>query len=72
MGNVLLTHESLTWAKQNKHEVICMKLDFAKAYDATAWEFMFQAMTIIGIHPTFIHMTRVLFQKANAVVDING
>ena len=27
-----------------------MKLDLAKAYDAMAWEFMFQAMITIGIH----------------------
>ena len=47
---VLLTHESWTWAKQNHREVICMKLDLAKAYDAMAWEFMFQAMITIGIH----------------------
>lgn len=49
-----------------------MKLDFVKAYNAMVWEFMFQAMTTIGIHPTVILMTRVLFQKANAVVNING
>jgi hypothetical protein len=53
VDNVLLTHESWTWAKQNNHEVICMKLDLAKAYDAMAWEFMFQAIITIGIHLTF-------------------
>lgn len=31
--NVLLTHEALTWAKQSGHDVMFLKLDFAKAYN---------------------------------------
>ena len=29
-----------------------MKLDFTKAYNTISWEFMFQAMDIIGVHPS--------------------
>lgn len=68
---MLLTPETLARARQRDHEVVYMKLDFANAYDMVASDFMFQAMRVT-FHSNFIEMTKVLFQEASAVVNING
>lgn len=33
INNVLLTHETINWAKRSKHDLIFLKFDFVKAYD---------------------------------------
>ncbi len=33
INNVLLTHETINWAKRSKHDFIFLKFDFVKAYD---------------------------------------
>lgn len=69
---MLLTHETLAWARQSDQEVLYMKLGFTKAYDMVAWDFMFQAMRVIGIHSRCIELTKPLFQEASAVMNLNA
>ena len=33
LDNILLTHETLSWAKKSKQDTIFLKLDFSKAFD---------------------------------------
>jgi hypothetical protein len=54
--NVLVTHKTLTWAKQTKKDFVYTKSDFTKAYNIVAWKFMFSTMAAIGTHPNFVAM----------------
>ena len=41
LDNILLTQESLKWVEESKHNYsIFLNLDFSKAYDRVAWDFM--------------------------------
>lgn len=53
-------------------EVVFLNHDFTKVYDNVAWKFVFHAMLTIEINPSFIEMTKILFQEASVVVNING
>jgi hypothetical protein len=44
LDNIVLTQETLNWAKTSKQPLVLMKLDFAKAYDRVSWYFLFRAM----------------------------
>ena len=44
LDNILLTHESIQWAKESRQKYIFLKLDFSIAYDRVEWAFMFQVM----------------------------
>lgn len=54
LDNILLTHETIQWAKESHQESIYLKLDFSKAYDRVDWAFMFQVMGKLGMPNTFI------------------
>jgi hypothetical protein len=33
LNNILLTHETIAWAKKSKQPLVFLKLDFSDAYD---------------------------------------
>jgi hypothetical protein len=72
LDNIVLTQETINWAKVSKQPLLLLKLDFAKAYDRVSWPFLFRAMEAIGIAPEFVHMTKLLFNGAKALVCVNG
>ena len=37
LDNIVLTQETLHWAKVTKQFIIFLKLDFSKAYDKVSW-----------------------------------
>lgn len=39
LDNIVLTQESLHWAKTSKQPTVFLKLDFSKAYDKVSWNF---------------------------------
>lgn len=47
LHNVILICETFGWTLQSNQEVIFIKVDFAKAYDIVAWEFIFLAMSFV-------------------------
>lgn len=44
LDNIVLTQETLHWAKVFRQPTVFLKLDFSKAYDKVSWVFLFQAM----------------------------
>lgn len=72
MDNILLTYETLHYAKSSQQPLLFLKLDFSKAYDKVDWHFLFSALSQLGLPDTFIQMTRLLFTNAAARVSVNG
>jgi hypothetical protein len=54
LDNIVLTQETLHWAKTSKQPLILLKLDYTKVYDRIAWSFLFQAMEVMGFGRTII------------------
>ncbi len=43
LDNVLLTHQTIDWAKRFKQDMMFLKLKFAKVFDKVSWSFFVQA-----------------------------
>ena len=50
---------------------VILLLDFKKAYDTVAWEFVFHVLTSYGCARPFIHMMRKLHASTNAIFLVN-
>lgn len=72
LDNIVLTQETLYWAKTSRQPTIFLKLDFSKAYDKVSWRFLFLTMEKIGIGDTFTKWVKFLCGNAKAVVNLNG
>lgn len=72
LDNIVLTHESLHWAKSFRQPTIFLKLDFSKVYDKISWRFLFHAIKRIGIGPKFTKWITLLFSNASAAVNLHG
>ena len=44
LDNLVLTQETMAWAKQSNQALLFLKLDFLKAYDMVEWGCLFKAM----------------------------
>jgi hypothetical protein len=64
LNNILLTHETISWAKRSKQPLVFLKLNFSKAYDKVNWSFIFGCMKNLGILIEFINMTNLIFKGA--------
>jgi len=62
----------MEWAKDSKHDLIFLKLDFMKAFEVVSWDFLFRVMDKFGIPDDFIRLVKLLLQDASAVVSFNG
>lgn len=49
LDNMVLTQETLHWAKTSRQPTIFLKLDFSKPYDKVSWHFLFRTMEKLGI-----------------------
>jgi hypothetical protein len=49
-----------------------LKLDFRKAFDTVALDFLFAVMEILGVPLGFLSMVKLLFNDAQAAVCLNG
>ena len=72
LDNIVLTQETLHWAKTSRQPTVFLKLDFSKAYDKVSWRFLFHAMQMIGIRTKVINWVKLLFNNATAAVNLNG
>lgn len=72
LNKIVLTHETLHWAKTTKQPTVFLKLDFSKAYDKVSWRFLFTTMYKMNISEKFINWVRLLFGNALAAVNLNG
>ena len=70
--NIVLTQETLHWAKILSQPSVFFKLDFAKTYDKVSWRFLFLAMSKIGINERFVGWVKLLFGNASAAINFNG
>ena len=72
LDNIVLTQETLHWAKTSRQPTMFLKLNFSKAYDKVSWRFLFHTMHMMGIDDKFIQWVKLLFGNASALVNING
>jgi hypothetical protein len=72
LNSILLTHETISWAKRSKQPLVFLKLDLSKAYDRLNWSFFFGCMKNLGIPTKFINMIKLIFKEANGSVVIDG
>ena len=49
MDNILLTLESIQWAKESHQDSFFLKLHFSEAYDRVDWIFMLKIMEKLGM-----------------------
>lgn len=71
LDTILLTHETLDWAKHSGQPLIFLKSDFSRTDDMIDWMFMFRAMAEMGFPDPFIDTTSLLFDAASACVKVN-
>lgn len=72
LDNIVLTQETLHWAKTSKHPTVFLKLDFSKAYNKVSWRFLFHAMKMMGIREKFNKWVKLFFGNASATVNLNN
>ena len=72
LDNILLTHETTSWARKSKQESIFLKLDFSKAFDWVNWQFLFNAMSRMGFPLLFTNMVKLTMVEAEATINVNG
>ena len=72
LDNLLITQETLAWAKSSNQPLIFLKLDFSKAYDMVDWQCMYKIMEKLGFPQVFIKMVSLLFHDASACVKLNS
>lgn len=71
LDNIVLTQETLHWAKVTKQPTFFLKVDFFKAYDKVSWNF-FSKMQMMNISEKFIKWVKLLFENATATFNLNG
>ena len=69
LDNIVLTEETLHWAKTSRQPSVFSKINFAKAYDEVSWRFLFLAM---DIDEQFVGWVKLLFGSATTAVNLNG
>lgn len=72
LDNIVLTQETLHWAKASIQPMFFLKFDFSKAYNKVSSRFLFHAMYMFGINEEFIGWVRLLFGSASATTNLNG
>ena len=72
LDNILLTHETISWARKSQQESIFLKLDFSKAFDRVNWQFLFNAMSRMGFPQLFTNMVKLTMVEAEAAINVNG
>ena len=72
LDNIVLTQESLQWAKLSRQPTVFLKLDFSKAYDKVSWQFLFRTMRKMGVSEVFTKWVKLLFTGATAAVNLNS
>ena len=72
LDNILLIHETLSWAKQSRQDSIFLKLYFSKAFDRVDWQLLTNIMSRMGFPQTFIKLVNLMLVDAEASIIING
>jgi hypothetical protein len=63
---------TIHYAKQSKHPIYFLKLNFSKAYDKVDLNFLFKALEGMGFLPSFVHMFKMLFKNTMVQVSVNS
>jgi hypothetical protein len=69
--NIMLTHETIKWARKLKQPLSFLKLKFPWAYDKIDLEFLFQCMSKLGFSEVFVNRSKILSRGASASVLVN-
>jgi hypothetical protein len=71
LDNIFLTYETIVFAKQSAQPLLFLKLDFSRAYDKVDLSFLFLSLEHLGFPDTFLRMTRLLFTRVAARINLN-
>ena len=72
LDNIMLTQETLSWAKKSRQDAIFLKFDFSKAFDRVDWHFLFNIMAKMGFPNPFINMVKLRLKDGEASINVNG
>jgi len=72
LDNVLVTHETITWAKELDLDMVLLKLDFMKVYNMVCLPFLWGVLQATRVPPFFIQLCKLLFVGVEASMNING
>ena len=71
LDNIVLTQETLHWAKVSRQPLVFLQLEFAKAYDKVSWRFLFLAISKMCINEQFVGWVKLFFGNASAAINLN-
>lgn len=72
LDNILILNESIEEAKRRKKQMVIFKVDFAKAYDSVAWEFLDKMMEGFNFRRKWRAWISECISTATASVLVNG
>ncbi|KAF3780721.1 hypothetical protein EJ110_NYTH38388 [Nymphaea thermarum] len=70
--SILLAQELIHSMEARKSKSLCMKIDFRKAYDRVSWEFLENAMQVLGFDPIWIQKVMTLVRTVSMTVVLNA
>ncbi|XP_059067540.1 uncharacterized protein LOC131858343 [Cryptomeria japonica] len=72
LENLITAWEAMDWATCSHQNVALLLLDFKKAYDRVAWNFIIMMLQSFGFPPYFCNVVQILLSDAFVQVEVNG
>lgn len=61
LDNILVQYKTISWTQESYQDLMMLKLEFMKAYDAVTLHFLFTTVGELEIPMEFSHMVQLLF-----------
>ena len=72
LDSVLMANEVVEEVRRNRWSVVCLKVDYEKAYDSVRWNFLFDMLQRLGFHKNWIKWVRGCLESSMVSILING
>lgn len=69
---IVMVNETVSWAKKEKHQVLLLKVDFAKAYDSVSWKFLQPILWQMNFGSKWGRWISACLESARASVLVNS
>jgi hypothetical protein len=68
----LVLNEVVDWIKKKKKKIMLFKVDFAKAFDTVAWNYLLKCLEFMGFGNKWISMIKACLESASSSILVNG